>query len=412
MKSRDISTPVYIFLAALAVRLVYVVFFFGLTLVLDADSADYLGYAKNIVAGLGFTNGTYHASRPPGYSYFIAAVYSIFGQSVPILKTAQIFVSALIPVFIYLIGRRVTSRKTAVIAGGFACLYFGLVREPARILSESTFTCLFAFSILLLLESGKSKAYAAACGAALAFTALTRPVGLLVPPFAILWLLLRFPAKKALKTGVMVLLAFVAIMTPWWYRNYRVFGAFIPVCLETGFATKATHAPPHSPPQYLCSNENLPELEKDRQDLKDGLSVIKARGAREFLKGGLITMFTFLYPFMPAYDLTYVLIIPLWLFGVYFVLRTKNIQALSLFVMFEYFPLTFAFCGTTRYRHTLGPYFILLAAIGAEELWRRIKDKKLEKAALSAAGLWIGLNLTILIYSEPVRLLVKRTFWQ
>ncbi len=404
MKLRDNSTLIYIFLTALAVRLIYVVFFFGLNLVPDPDSVDYINYAKHLVAGLGYTDGVWKAFRAPGYPVFIAAVFSVFGESIPALKLAQTVISALVPVLVYLIGLRVTGRKAAVISGFFGCFYFGFIYEPGHIISESTFTFLFALSILLLLDTQKGKAYAVAAGAALALAALTRPVGLLIPPLVVIWLFLKFPAKAALNIGAIGVLTFTAIMAPWWARNYRTFGVFVPVCLETGFVLKGAHVPA----QLYSANDYLPELARDRQNLKEGMALVRAETPLTIIKDGARNLLQFLYPFLPEYDLTYVLIFPLWLFGVYFVLMSKNIQALPLLTMFIYFPVAFAFFGTTRYRHTLGPYFILLAAIGAEELLRRAKNTGREYAVWSAAALWAGLNIAIFIYSEPVRLLVKR----
>jgi len=391
-------------LAALAVRLGYIVFSFGLAAVPDPDSTDYLNYAKNLVAGLGYTEGRWLAFRAPGYPAFIAAVYAVFGQSIPILKLAQTIVSALVPVLVYLIGLRVAAGRTAAAAGAFACVYFGLVYEPAHILSEATFTCLFALSLFLLLEIQKHKAYSAACGAALALTALTRPVGLLLAPFALLWLFIKFPAKEAVKTGSLLVLVFTAGMAPWWVRNYRVFGTFVPVCVETGYVLQGTRVPE----RLQCTNDDLPEIERDRKSLKDGITYLKSQDARTLLKGSVVNLSQFLYPFTPVYDLTYAFIIPFWLFGAYFALKSGNIQAMPLFAMFLYFPVAFVFCGTARHRHSMGPYFILLAAIGAEELWRRAKDKRRGSAALAFAGLWAALNAAVFIYSEPIRLLVKK----
>lgn len=401
---QDTAPLVYIFLAALAVRLIYVVFFFGLKTVPDPDSPEYLNYALNLVSGFGYTDGHWRVFRAPGYPFFIAAVYTVFGQAVATLKVAQTVISALVPVLVCLIGYKVTSRRAAIISGFFACFYFGLVDEPARILSEAVFTFLFALSILLLLNIQKHKAYAAAAGAAIALTALARPVGLLLGPLAILWLAAKLPARETLKAGALGLLTFLAVMSPWWARNYRVFDRFIPVCLETGFVLKHSHVPE----AQRNFHNDLPELERDRLNLKEGIDFIKTQKTSLLLKNGTRSFLQLLYPFMPVYDLTYAIIFPFWLLGVYFIFRKKNITAYLLFVMFLYFPVAFAFFGTPRYRHSMGPYFILIAAIAVEAMAARIKTGKQAAAAGAALVLWLGLNILVFIYSEPLRLLVKK----
>lgn len=397
------AVPAAIFFLALALRLGYILFA-GFSVVPDPDTSQYLAYAENMLKGLGYTDGQWRAFRAPGYPFFAAAVYYVFGPSIPVLKAAQALLSSLVPVLIYYIGIRTGGRLAGLAAGFFSCFYFGLVLEPYHLNSEAVFTPFFALSVLLLLKTEDHWGYALAAGAALGVTTLARPVGLVILAAAGLWLFIKHPPRRALAYALAAGLALSAVMAPWWVRNYRVFNAFVPVCLETGYVMKHTRVPV----EMLQFNDHLPELERDRQNAKDAIAYIKTREISELLRRSVINLLTFLHPFMPAYDFTYALILPFWLYGIWLVLKTRNVNASLLFSMFIYFPVAFVFCGTARHRHSMGPYFVLLAALGAAALFEKYRSSPARRQFLSAVAAWCVINVGILLYPTPVRLFLKR----
>ncbi len=398
------AAPLVIFLLAFAVRLAYV-FAAGAHAVPDIDSVEYLDYARNLIAGEGYTDGRWRAFRAPGYPFFVAGVFYFFGESVPVLKFFQAVLSALVPVLIYFIGLGVVGPRAALAAGFFSCAYFGLVFEPNHLVSEAVFTPLLTLSVLLLLKTERDWRYSAAAGAALGLTMLARPVGLLFAGAAAVWLFAMYPPRRAARNLLFMALASAAVMAPWWARNYRIFGTFVPVCLETGFVLKHTS----TPPEMHTFNDHLPELERDRQNLREGLEYIRSRPAADLLKEGVRDLSGFLYPFMPAYDLTYAFIFPFWLYGVYFVIASRDRRAAILLSMLVYFPVAFAFCGTARHRHSVGPFFILIAAIGAAALLGKAKESASSgRTAAWVFAAWTVLNLIVFLFPEPFRQIVKR----
>ncbi|HBE89497.1 MAG TPA: hypothetical protein DDW67_10205 [Elusimicrobia bacterium] len=396
------AVPAAIFLFALAARLAYV-FSAGIHTMPDIDSVEYLNYAKNLIAGEGYTDGRWRAFRAPGYPFFAAGVFGLFGESLPALKVVQAAVSSSVPVMVYFIGRRLGGRAVALGAGFFSCFYFGLVFEPHHLVSEALFTPLFVLAVLLLLKTEEDWRYSLPVGVVLGLTTLTRPVGLLVIAAGALWIFLRLPLRRALKVSLFVFLSICAVMAPWWARNYRVFGTFVPVCLETGFVVKHTG----TPPELLDFNDGMPELERDRRNLEEGLSYIRSRPGHELFMKGIRELSRFLYPFLPAYDTTYMLILPFWLYGLYAIVRSRDERSYLLFSMFIYFPIAFIFCGTTRYRHSLGAFFILIAALGVKDLAERARASGRGRALAGAAAVWAALNVFIHIFSEPARFAFK-----
>lgn len=398
------AVPAGLFLLAFMVRLAYI-WHAGFSSVLDVDSPDYLGYAYGLISGEGYTDGRLHAFRAPGYPFFAAAVFAVFGKSFAALKVAQAAVSSLAPVFIYYIAQRLYGRYVALASGLLACIYFGLVMEPAHLLSENVFTTLYVLAALLLFKLASGARWQLAAGAVLGVLVFTKPVSLLIAAAAVVWAFLRHPAAKAARYTAVGALGFLVVMGPWWIRNYNVFGAFVPVCLETGYVIMDTRVPP----ALKDFNNDLPELQRDRQNAKDAIAYIKTRPPAELLRDSLINLGRFFHPFMPEYDFTYAFIFPFWLYGIYIVIRKRDVDSMFFFTMAVYFPLAFLFCGTARHRHSIGPFFILLSAAGARALLEDVGKSPLRRGRAAAALLvWTVLNAAILLFPEPVRLTLKR----
>ncbi len=397
------KTLVYIFLLALCLRLVYAVFFMGLQTIPSGDANEFLAYADNFLAGHGYTAWGAHAFRPPGYPGFIAAVFCVFGRSYPALKIVQVLISSFIPVLVYMIGLRVFPRKIAILAGFYTCFYYGLILEPSTIMSEAIFTFLFTLTVLLLLYA-KEKAWCRiAAGVSIALMLLTRPVGLLTLPVFLVWLYLVLDRRELIRVAVTIAAVCVAVMAPWWARNYRIYKAFVPVCLETGMVLQVLHMPREkwTPVRY----KNLPEYEKDRLKTRDTLVYLKQQGPAAFLKKALARTVTFFYPFVPAYDITWFFMVPFWLIGMYVIVMQRNKQAYILFTLAIYFPVCFFFSATTRHKYSISQFMILFASAGFFYLF----DKYRNNVKLYAVTFgWAVLNLVVWMNAPFFRAILLR----
>lgn len=392
-----------LFITALVVRLLYINITGPLSMP-DPDSPEYLAYARNLLQGNGYTDGKWLAFRPPGYPFFMAGVFMVFGNGIFAIKIIQAIISSFIPILVYFIGKQLKMGRMAFASALYSCFYFGLYQEPAHILSEGIFTFLFVFSVYCLIKTEDNRWFFLLAGAVLGLTAFTRPVGLLLVPIFLAWTVLRFRQENFKKYTLFLLLAFCAVLSPWWIRNYKIFGTFVPVCLETGFVMRHAYSNPEQL-EKMSEFDGLPELERDRKNFAAGMEYFKAYSAAGLLEKWTGNFLRFLYPFMPAYDFTYALIFPLWLCGLYAVIKRKDLTAWPLFSMFIYFPVAAFFFGTARYRHSLGAFFIIFAAAGANYLLERTEHKKALYILFSA---WAALNAVVFSFSEPIRLFIKK----
>ncbi|MBI4680314.1 MAG: glycosyltransferase family 39 protein [Nitrospirae bacterium] len=307
-------------------------------------------------------------------------------------------------------GLRLKIEKISFAAALFSCFYFGLYQEPAHILSESVFTFLFTLSIYLLLKTDKNPFYFPSAGALIGITAFTRPVGLLLIPAVLLWITVKFYRNNFIKHSLFLIFGFCAVLTPWWLRNYKTFGTFVPVCLETGFVMRHAHSSEEQI-KKLSEFDKLPELERDRKNFSAGLEYFKSHSMPQLLRRWTRNFLQFLYPFMPAYDFTYALIFPLWLYGIYVILKTKDTNSYLLLSMFIYFPVSAFFFGTARYRHSMGAFFILISFFGINYiLSSETENLKKKKFMFIGGGIWMVLNALVLYWQENIRLVVKAFF--
>lgn len=190
-------------------------------------------------------NYTYHkppaptAFMMPGLSYTLAFLMKIFGEfgGITALRIVQAVLQVLSLLLIFFIARKLFNSKVAIVSVILDLACIAEIWVPNLVLTETFFKffvlCLVYFS-LYALEENKTKYYVLG-GVALALAALFRPtIGLYPVLILIIWIIKKIKFKQALKYTLIVIAAFSLIMSPWWIRNYHVFGRFIPFTMATG----------------------------------------------------------------------------------------------------------------------------------------------------------------------------------
>ena len=400
-----------IFLVAFIIRLGYLLFIFGLENVPDADSYQYNEYATNlIIKNVYVDNNNNYSFRSPGYPFFLALVYSIFGHSYPVVKIIQLILSALTCIIIYSIAREMCNEKVAMFSGFFSCIYYGLFEMPSHILSETLFTFLLCISILFFLKIGKKKNYKIYASVFLALATLTRPITLIFPFFVFVWLLLKYKLDIAIKNFITIIFVFGITILPWTIRNYSVHHKFVPVNIQSGFDFWASNNS-ESKGQWNPSNlnyekyKNFSEFERDKQYFREGLKFLKSQSPLQNIKLLSLKIGSFLYPFLPGYDLTYGFILPFWLIGMVLIVKKENYQYIFLFfVVLLFFIITIIFYGSPRFRSPMSPFVIIFGAVGINYVYQKIKSLMHRILFFS---FWLLVNCLIFRFFEPIRLILR-----
>lgn len=192
--------------------------------VLDGDAPEYHKLAECIVNHFTFCGNTF---RTPGYPFFIAIFYTLFGAKPWVVLFAQIFVDLVTIFYVLKIGEMVFSRRVGIIAATFLAINPNSIFTTASLYSDSLFVALlsaFLYFYLRGLKLGEGRNFLIA-GGLLAMAVLVRPVGqyyfLILLFFTLLWPTRNLVTR--LKWGLLYALAFVITISPWLYRNYTLY---------------------------------------------------------------------------------------------------------------------------------------------------------------------------------------------
>jgi 4-amino-4-deoxy-L-arabinose transferase-like glycosyltransferase len=197
------------------------------------DSDQYQTIAEKIVEGKGCAlhNNQPQTYRLPGYSLFLAAVYSVVGIHEHAAMVVQIIISSTIPVLIYLLSTILlpTAPIVGLCAAIVSCFHIGFVLYSGMLATESLFVFFFLLFLLgfyTTLFQRSQWYYVFGAGVALGCASLIRPVGLPLLILACLMLLIRWGfSGKSMRSILSLLLSWSMTVAPWLIRNYCLMGA-------------------------------------------------------------------------------------------------------------------------------------------------------------------------------------------
>ena len=248
--SRPWLAPALLILLALVVRTAVVVADTGYRP--EQDAFDYDRHARSIASGDGYPESGYvvdggpTALRPPGYPYFLGAVYAVSGDSVDAGRFANVALGGLAVLLLFLITRRIWGRRVGLVAAAMAAVFPPLILLSRDLLSESLFIALELAAVLCVLNfrrAGDALRWAVAAGVLTGLGALTRNPGivLLIPIAVGAWMLRPAFSLRALTAPAIVVLCTALTILPWTVRNVVELGRFVPLTSSLGFALAGTY---------------------------------------------------------------------------------------------------------------------------------------------------------------------------
>ena len=197
----------------------------------------------------------------PGFTLLLAGVFKVFGiytqLSAFVIESIDSLFQAITVLFVFEMGVRVTSRRTAVWAAWIWALYPGIIQYGVKWIWETSLsTMLFAWVLVLGMrmrgigedppETHRARDWAL-FGLLWGAIAMTNPTLLLMAPVQGIWILAGLPMRGNLLKGVgLALLAVVistAVCAPWVVRNWLVFHGLIPTRGNFGAEAAMAWAP-------------------------------------------------------------------------------------------------------------------------------------------------------------------------
>lgn len=289
-------------------------------LLTDQRSYDALGARLITGYGFSFDRGWYPFTQPDQptahwsflYSFFIAAVYAVFGPHPLAARLAQAVIGgALLPLMVYLFTRRfyraaplnpaaaklaapgVSAERLALISAGLAAIYFYFVLYAATLMTETFYISglLWLLSNAIALAEQPTVKRGLLLGVSLSVTTLLRQSILPWAAALIVWLLWigwqRGTLGRALRSSVAALAVLVISIAPFTLRNYAAFGQFLLLNSNAGYAMFSAQHPMHGwtfrpfdaapvPPELVGLNE----AQLDKELMQRGIGFVLAEPGR------------------------------------------------------------------------------------------------------------------------------------
>lgn len=226
------------------------------------DSESYWTLGRAIARGRPYRYGPEGAQifRTPGYPLLLAPIFRIAGERPsPIWARAQSAVFGTLAVAgVWWLAKELFDARAGLIAAAAATIYPGAIAISALVLSEAPFCALMLLQLALWTAAWKAESPrravlpAVLAGVAAGAATLVRPSWLLFTPLAaVVGLLVGNHSAKADShlpsprpppggrgrnawIGAAMLAGLIAAMTPWWIRNARLSGRFVPTTLQVG----------------------------------------------------------------------------------------------------------------------------------------------------------------------------------
>lgn len=194
----------------------------------------YIFLAQNVLDGHGYRvtqDSAETMMRGPGYVYFLAGLFGLFGKS---LVTAQV-ANLVLAIGTVLLVFRLTSRLAgndimAAIAGTLVALHPSILFMETRANVEILFIFLLTLFVLMLhraIQNGSITSFLVA-GIVLGFTTLTRSSPFFIVPLLLFYLLLKAKDTVRLRYAISRTAALACgaliVLSPWMVRNYSLAG--------------------------------------------------------------------------------------------------------------------------------------------------------------------------------------------
>ncbi|MCX6787577.1 MAG: glycosyltransferase family 39 protein [Candidatus Kaiserbacteria bacterium] len=237
---KNYKIEILIFILAIIARCLY----FGLSV--QAYQGDFIGavrgadgyyvISQNIIQGHGFSGSitspyTPDSFRPPIQSYFLASSYTMVG-SYWLAILLLLLAGSLVPIIAMHITKFIFESRFIIVGTGVV-----LALEPVSILystlfySETLFMLFFTLAIYYLFSYVRKEVWYHGIFAAalLGIATLTKTVSLYLPVLIVIVFLFHFRnelvKKRVIAAGAFILI-FLLVLSPWFYRNYRVSNTF------------------------------------------------------------------------------------------------------------------------------------------------------------------------------------------
>jgi len=383
MNKKDWILIIFIFIITLTLGSLCLKFIPSFPIISDAKVYDDI--ALNLIEKRGFTLEGKPVAEAPGYPFFLAFVYFLFGYNYQIVRIIQFLLLAGMGVIAYFITRKFLnfSRILAFLTSLTIIIWPYFVLYSILILTEILFIFFLLVSVYLFLEFSTTPSFKNAflTGFFFGLANLFRPVILLLPFWMVFFLLIfgkKWGENFSLSKIFLFLVIFLLILTPWTIRNYFQFHKFIPI--SSGLSSAISKAYIH-----LDYTLGSPALEPGKANFK---ILITARfkniylfwnpGAEGERAQTLIKIYPWVKYLILIYKILFFTLITLVFFSLRFFIKRREIFLLWITILYFWIFHIILF-PYPRYTLPIIPLVILLAFYTINYLSSQYKPKYISR---------------------------------
>lgn len=293
---------------ALAARVAYVLMV-GRDLQIFGDARTYYLLAENLANGLGYIRPDQYESSgaivptaefPPLFPALLSIAMRLGVESVVGLKLVLSVFGSLTVVAIGVLGRLAAGAAVGLVAAALAAVYPMLFQAEAALMPETIYALLVTLGLIAAyraIETGHL-AWWVVTGTVLGLATLTRAEALFLAPLLALGLLRRdFTWRRCAAALGVLAAAGAAVVAPWTVRNALRLEHFVPVSNNFGGLVLGANCPPTYAGRdvglwrFECyervDGTGLDETERARAYLDEGLEYARSRPGRAAAVAGV-----------------------------------------------------------------------------------------------------------------------------
>ncbi len=400
-----------IVLAAVAVRLAVALLMSDQVVELPGiqDQISYNALALRLLDGHGYSfDAGWYPFTPPNtptahwsfaYPAYLAGTYLLFGihpLAARLIQAALVGVATCL--LVYGLARRVFGNRVGLVAAGIAAVYTYFVYYSAALMTESFFmvAALMTLELAHRLVERPAINRAAALGLSLGLAALLRQAILPFIPVLLLWLWWEGRRRLRWQHYLVPLAVLALLIAPWTARNIRVYGRFLLLNSNAGYAFFSSNNPalgtdwsPENSVAILPADlQGKNEAEMDSALMRRGIGFILADPGRYALL--TLSRAKEYFKFWPSpgsslvsnlqRPLSFGLLLPLTIYGLYLARHRLRPWALPL-LFFAVTAATYLLSWpTARYRVPTDACLMPFAAMALIDLSDRLMAKRQAQA--------------------------------
>jgi len=333
----------------------------------------------DFVMGRNIAEGANWWSQPispdaPGYQLLLGALFAIGGVHRWLVIIMQAAFGGVIAFLLYRIGEKRLGQTVGFAAALWFAVYVHQAHYSSVVARDVTVGMLVAFVCYLLIRYSHTMRGALWCALAYSLLLHFDPQYLLMLPVVVLFYLSSVKRHLLLRVQYTFLFlgTMVLLLAPWTIRNYRVYGDPIPVALEATKYLQPVGTSSGGPDDVVEVGGGAVSRPGFWRNTAEYWRVIRLGTGAQTTADGVTRV---LPPWSLRHNLvslvTYGLLLPFSLLGVWFSVRSRNQAGLVLAVAVAAMYIVRAFYGgSPRTRVPAEPLIILLALYAVVDLYR------------------------------------------